>query len=291
MERKGTLIYWEISEFKTGKKDLLALGIPKDVLPRNDAKAALIKGLRIVTKCDDRFYKKFADGKHEVRFAVVNPDIVINESDGDVDIDFNKELTISLEKSSGLATRTRIPDDDSELHQEFFNRILTTYQEERGTIDSMQFRLVVSRLIREYAYGIPMRSRGGIYFIDDRKSDDLDLLRRVFTNFKENCKMYEVPVYRDGESLVALEDATQQSISREIEELLDGLRDGKITRRILLNRHEEVESLIERVKFHESTLRGSAETLSDRLTKVDKIIDRLKDGEKMYSFMDELGSL
>ncbi len=287
MEKKGTLIYWEVYEFKTHAEQLEDLGF-KDYLPRNDAKTALIKSLRFATKGQERFYKKFADGKHEVRFAVVHPDLV-PDVNGELDIDFTKELMLSLDKSSGYLRCTR--GNDTSSRQEFYEKIQNDYRAERGSIDSVQFRMLVLKFIRRAAYGISMRSGGGIYFIDDRKRNELDQLQRLFAAFRSTCTLYEIPVYQDGDTMKALQDATLQSITGEVDTLLENLQSGNITQTVIKNRFKEVTELRERVIFHESTLRSEVDGLRSRIDKINDFIGRINSGEKVETFMDMLKAI
>jgi hypothetical protein len=68
MKRKGDLIFWDISELKTTKDALESLGFGAFV-PRNDFKSAIIKALKIVTKGNEKLYRRFNDESDSVSFT------------------------------------------------------------------------------------------------------------------------------------------------------------------------------------------------------------------------------
>lgn len=284
MERNGSLIYWEVTDFKTTKTVLDGLGFG-DTLPRNDAKAALIKALKIVTKGNERFYKRFADSKHEVRFAVVNPEVIVTEED--IDIDFEKELILVLDKSTGILSRNR---NDVE-HEAFFNRINEHFRVERGTVNATQFRLMVTKFFKRQAYAIPMRSRGGIYFVHKAADQTVELVKGLFRHFAANATLHIIPVFNEHGTLTAIESAATSNIQGEIDALLASMDTEEFTSRHLTGREDEVNRIIEKVKFHEETLRGQAENLSERLTNIKSVIGRIRKGSGHVSFMDMLESM
>ena len=57
MKLKGSMIFWELSEIQTTKDELAALGF-SEFVPRNDFKAALIKALKVVTKGNEKLYRR-----------------------------------------------------------------------------------------------------------------------------------------------------------------------------------------------------------------------------------------
>lgn len=289
--QKGNLVYWEVRDFKTTKDALKEAGF-ENFLPRNDPKAALIKALKIATKGDSRFYKRFADTKHFVRFAVVNPHVYV-DGDQDINIDFTKELLITLDKASGVLT---MKEDVDTQHVMFFEEIKSTYEGERTTINSTQLRLMLTRYIKDVAYGVSMRSRGGIYFIDKRMGEVLNTLKAFFSENSAHCKLYQIPVYQDEGSLTALYDATKEDLDAEVAAFIQDVRtlqgeDGKIPQYLADRRKEESQVLLEKIAFHESTLRNVADDFAIKIRGVQESLNGIVGGVVPRTLAEELAAL
>lgn len=313
--RKGSLIYWEISEFSTSKEVLRGLGYG-DLLPRNDAKASLIKALKQVTRGNPLFYKRFADHGKFVRFTVVNPKTVEArnaEGQQDVDLQFQKEITISLEKSSGVVTFVSGNDQGHAGDAEFFNEIRAIYDRERHTIDTTQFRALLVRFIREQGFGVAMRSRGGIYFLDERKAEVLATLRATFEHFRGHAKLYALSMYDEEGTRVAVRDAAVENLMGDIEEAVTSLKEqveqaqadareaagqvveanrrrvasgyapeavvpARLATRTINTKREQAAAILEKINFYREALADSRGKLEERAFVLRDLVDQLEGG-------------
>lgn len=285
-EKDGEIVYWEIDDFKTNLTELKQLGFEK-YLPYNTPKTALIKALKVISKGNDRFYKRFADRAGQVRFAVVNPAVYENQ-DRDVDIDFNKEIVINLEKNSGYLTCTNQGSSDPE----FFNTIMRQYLMERGTIDTTQFRALIRKFIRNACLGVPMRRRGGMYFVDVRHQRTLNRIHGLFEHFRQHATLYRIPLnLGDAKTASAVHDALSHDFESEIGELIAWFDGDNITNRSLKNRVKDVEGLKERIEFHSVNLAEKAETLKNQLEKVAGVIEQVQQGQGPQTFAEMLAAV
>ena len=256
MITKGNFVYWEMSDIKTNKKILEDLGFG-DFVPRNDYKTALIKALKDYTKGNEKLYRRFNDIGDDVSFSVF-----IEQTNED-DLDLRKEITIKLNKKSGLLTGA-IPSIEAK------------YRSEMTTIDSTQLRQLILKALRASSHAISMRSGGGVYFVDARFDQTMKPIRDLF-NAIEGAKLYEVPIYNDSASLEAIEDATASEIFSDVETLiLNVTREfnaGDLTKRRLESKVAEAESILEKVKLHETNLRGRAAEVSKRVKAIQHSLD------------------
>lgn len=287
MTRKGTMVYWEISDMNTSKDALKALGM-EDYLPRNDAKASLIKALHIVTKGNKKFYKRYGDEGKFVNFTVVNPEVIVEQ--GIIDVNFTKEITVRLEKSSGLLEITQGQDGS------FFEKIKGLYQQERQTINSTQFRAVLTKYIRSVAFGVSMRSRGGIYFIDQRRQQAVDALNEVFSAYPRKMLLYKIPMFDEAGTRIALRDAVVGDITAEIEgavntlqiaienaqkaadeeaEAAPGEADAKLSERIVQNKVDEANEILVKIEFYQEALAGQQSVLAAKVAKLKEVVTEL----------------
>lgn len=265
---KGSLLFWEVNEFKVNLSDFEALvnglGITTR-LPRNDYRAAMIKALKTFTKGNDKLYRRFNDNKASVSFGVFVQETVAG------DITLNREIVFHVSKSTGTVTANA---------GEIPTTLAESFRMEKDTISSEQFRSYILRHIRKEASAIGMRSGGGIYFIDSRKKEKLDIVKRVFSAFPSNMKLFEIPLYDDQGTLVALEKAVSEDIEAEVKDIIKELetqnRTGVVTKRMLESKSEEIRVLMEKSSFHAENLRGKATEIQDKIKTLDILVgDRL----------------
>lgn len=253
MITKGIFLYWEMSEVKTNKAKLEELGFG-DFVPRNDHKTALIKALKDYTKGNEKLYRRFNDIGDTVSFSVF-----IEQTSAD-DLDLRKEITIKLDKKTGVLTGA-IPEIEAK------------YRSEMTTIDSTQLRQLILKALRANSHAISMRSGGGVYFVDQRFDQTLGPIRELFNNI-EGAKLYQVPIYNEAATLEAIEDATASEIFSDIETMiLDVTREfnnGNLTEKRLTSKIKETEAILEKVKLHEGNLRSRAADVSARVKSLQK---------------------
>ena len=279
MITKGLFIYWEMSEVKTSKALLGDLGF-WDFIPRNDYKTALIKALKIYTKGNEKLYKKFNDIPESVSFTVFISQV--NEDD----LSLNKEITIKLDKKTGILTGA-IPE------------IEEAFRQEMTTIDGTQLRALILKVLRRTSHAVSMRSGGGIYFIDQRFVDNLEPLEALFRAI-EGAKLYKVPVYSENTTLEAIEDATASEVFTDIEtmvsEITKDFNNGKLTERRLNTKIDEANQIIKKIKLHEANLRSRASSVSQKVQSLSSLLEattgKIAQGlEAESSFLDTLASL
>ena len=264
MNRKGHLIFWEISELTTSKDHLASLGFDRFV-PRNDYKSAMIKALKKVTKGDDKLYRRFNDKSDSVSFGIFAENI----EGGDISID--REYVIRVNKVHGEVEM------DAAVHSPLLDRLIEQYEKGRETLDSSQLRSLVMKIVRRECFGLPMRSSGGIYFIDTRFEGTLDKLRELFSAFPHHAKLHIVPVYDDQGTKDAVQDAAALDVTGSVESLIADInkrfKDGTITKRQLEGDKERMERIVERMVVHKNNLREAYLELSNKTVDVQKAIN------------------
>ena len=270
MNRKGDLVFWEISDFKTTKEKLESLGFG-DFVPRNDHRATMIKALKTVTRGNEKLYRKFNDRSDLVHFGI----FAENVSGDSLSID--RELIFKLDKITGAPGLLLSPGQDYAQisNTTLWKGIVTAYNAEMGSIDAGQFRSVVLRAVKK-CYGIAMRRGGGIYFIDKRFDETRTKLQQLFDAFPTNTKIHSVPIYDDKGTEEAIEHAVNEDILSDIESLIEDINtkfnEGNITLRILEGRKNEAQEILNKAKVHESNLRKSVNKIKTRINNVTKAL-------------------
>lgn len=289
----GHLVTYEIDpDLTTTATELKDLGLGlADLVPRNDYKSALIKALRIATKGNDRLYRRFNDKPDSVSFGIFYQSTSAN------DIDISKEFVLSLDKATGNVTYPT----SGELPQLVLT-ILDAYNTGKATLNADQFRALVANIIKTH-FGVSVRRGGGIYYFDKRNpvtNTGLEKLKSLFSAFpKSTLHQYRV-ADDDTDAAVAITDAVKTDVSEDWEAILNDTvslaKDGKLTDKILENRIESINAVLEKVSVHEAHLRSEADTLKTKLDAAKAKFSEYVGSAKSVvaapaSFVDALSSL
>jgi hypothetical protein len=256
----GTQLFWNISEFSIAPEELSALGFG-DFVPRNDFRSAMIKALHKYVKGNEKLYRRFNDTAVSVSFGVF-----VQTANGS-DLDMAKEIILSVDKKTGVASSTgEIP-----------TNLLADYEGGKVTLNSNQIRNMVPRFIREN-HGVSMRPSGGIYFVDKRfDTDVIAKLKKLFEAFPSgHGSLYTVTLHDDQGSLESIEDSIAQTYDKEIDLLLAdidaGYKKGTLTTKQVENRKADAEKILTELKLHEANLRSKADSLVARAKKVSEVL-------------------
>lgn len=272
MKTLGNLIYWSIDKVTLNKDDLAGilkdLGLSEDLIPRNDHKTALIRALRDITKGDERFYRRFHDSKESVRFAIILPEETQTTA-VDYDIDFKKEVILTLYKDSGRVK--------ADVEHPMLQPILDNYEANRLNLDANQLRSVILKIVRNDCLGVSMRKQGGIYFIDQKNQKQMAKLAGLFERLGGDNILSQVPIYDDKSTQDALELAINDDIISElqtiIEEIEIKLENGGISAKVLEGRKEEATNLMNKIIHHEANLRNKANELRSKTEQFQKALE------------------
>ena len=266
MKRKGDMIFWEISELSTTKEKLAELGFA-DLIPRNDHKTALIKALKEVLKGDEKDYERFNDKGKSCHFAVL-----VKHIEGNRHLGYQAEINIRLEKESGVIYH----EDSKPETAAIFAEICDEYQKQRLTINSNQFRSLVIKAVKE-AYGVSVRSGGGVYYIDERFDENRVKLERLFQAFPGQAMLSSFPVYDNESTLQVIENGAYEEVYAEIETLVrdteKAFKERKITKRQLEGKINEVEEIFKKISVHKENLRARAEALGAKALTFKRAVD------------------
>lgn len=270
MERKGDLIFWEISsDLSVTKDELASVGFDKYV-PRNDYKSQMIKALMKVTRGNEKLYRRFNDNSDSVSFGVFQE--VVSEHE----IALEKELILTLDKNDGSVSYGLHP---------LANQIMDIYLSSGETLDARQIRSMLLKIVKNECFGISMRSGGGIYFIDAAFDHTRAKLLSFFQKFPSET-LHIVPVYKNEQTEKAIEHAAKEDIFGDIETLVADIdrrfKDGSITKRQLEGDKDRANRILEKARVHRDNLRLAAAEVSAKLAtlgvSIEKVITRVESG-------------
>jgi len=264
--KKGTLIYWSVSDFNTTTEEISSAGF-EDFVPRNDYRTAMLKAIREYVKGEEKMYRRFNDTSASVSFAI------LIENPTSTDYTVRKEAIITVDKTTGAASH-RSPEGWD------VTPIKKAYDLAKDTLNSDQFRRVVLDYVEERG-GVSMRPGGGIYFVDnDLEAKCLPKLRDLFGKFPGKTIFYEVPIYDDSATLIALEDATSAKIFGDIDEIVKEVEDKfakgvPVTRRQIESRCEDAQVVVAKIRLHEKNLRSKASEVKHKLKAVEAVLNEM----------------
>ena len=255
--KKGTQLFWEISEFSIAPEELAALGFG-DFVPRNDFRSAMIKALHKYVKGNERLYRRFDDNHESVSFGVF-----VQETGGG-DIAIAKELILKVDKKTGRV--------DAEIYP---NQLKLDYDAGKITLNSNQIRSMIPRFIRDN-HGVSMRRSGGMYFLDNRHDNTVIEKLRLLFQMLPGSALREITLHDDAGTLDSIEEAISQTYQKEIDDLVaaveEGYKKGTITAKQIENRKADAEKILLELKLHETNLRKQANRLKERAAKVSEVL-------------------
>lgn len=270
MKLKGNVVFYSVRDFNIEKEKLeeVLTGLefdPAEFLPRNDFKSAMIKALKSLNKAytgsGKQDYERFHDEGQFASFTVYELNPLYD------DVDFNKRLTIKLDKEHG-----NIQVVSQTASDEFVNRLKAEYAKEKESLNSQQFRSTVLRVIKKQCHGFSLLPGGGTYFINPAFDAAREKLHRLFDQFKGHMSFHSVPVYDDQGTMAALQEAATYDIFNDIESLVrDVDRDfktGVITKRRLEGDKAKAKEIIDKISIHEEHLRSEADNIRARMSRV-----------------------
>ena len=266
--KKGDLIFWTIRDMAVDPNKLIELGFEAYV-PRNDYKSAMIKALRVLVKGNEKLYRK-DDGETDVTFAVFQQ---VSSVDG---ISINREFQFKVVKATGVVSSDQ-PDWDSFYSGSILKE---AYESSKITLNSEQIRSMLAKSIKNEFYGVSIKSRGGVYFVNEANTEAAQKkYGPFFQAFPEDTSLSVMPIHDEKGSMEAIEKATSLEVFSEIEALIAGIekevKADTMTTRKLDNDRAEIDKLIEKAKILQSNLQSSLGEVSSRIGNVSTALSKV----------------
>jgi len=268
---KGRIVTWFIGDtFRTTADKLVELGLEK-IIPRNAYQTALKKSVDLVK---DRLWNavtglprsekvrraKFMDVEGKLGYVLVVPYL-----DGQ-EYATKNALSVKVDKKTGALDFTQ-GEIGHDQFTELSDEIIAKYRVEKNTVDADQFRAVVGRLV-EKCNGISLRSTGGIYYIDERYSEQYAKVKSVFDVFPGVTNLIAMPVYDDAETLNSIEFSTTRTFDGELNSFIakaqKEISTGSLTTKRLKGLMNEFDDVKRRASEHAENMRTSYEMIKQK---------------------------
>lgn len=309
-DMRGTLVWWKFKSFAIDRdkfeslmdkfgnlhvqppqKNYKAKNIAEpltylDLLPKNSYKNALLRALRVMLKNDNRFYKRLRDVADSCTIPVILP-VEVFDSKVLADIEFQREVVITLDKNDGSLQFNR--------KTSFNNELTKKYKELQKTLDAEQLSNILINIVRTQCYGVSIKL--GVYYVPEAHSKQLKILEKICGSFKEHeIELFQIPVYSDPESKKAIQAAVEDDLIDRLEVMKEDfaklVRAGKLSRDLRGNRLSEMNALVKRMEVYKKDLASKAKTIELRLdsfkNKISKYNKFSEDAQKDKGFLDSL---
>jgi len=207
--RLGHLFWFEVGDISQSwdlsKEILERNGFDPDSLPITNAKRAFFLGLKyvreVMVKENINFIVRPLPDKGDfVRRQVTMEKL---EENGE-ELEYEKELIVHFEKSSGKISFEKSQDWDS-MDESFKNKLI-------GRMRRFQNRISKKVLLDWTAYewkrwnAISVRSTGGVWFVPEVSTGAVERVKKVYEDFGEGSKFYASPVLDVEEGDLSKED-------------------------------------------------------------------------------------
>lgn len=128
--------------------------------------------------------------------------------------------------------------------------------------------------------GVSMREGGGFYFLSPAAMAKWDRVSEILETFSGH-RLFSIPAMRTPDAVAAVLDALELETAAEAARLHAQVTAGKLGRRALQARAEEVQGMADRVRRYEATLGGKLEALHEQLEQLNGVISMtLLEGEE-----------
>lgn len=260
----GGVIYWQL----TGEvnRDELVAAMVEQGLSEEDAPALPTPEVAL-----GRAAKELQSRSVLIRKLKVGGWAVVSESEVQGALQHQQIVRVFLqgEKDQETIKYAATPGFEAEAALEA-DRIIAEYNKARAALSVIDLSSWLVRLASKTLEGVPLRDRGGIYFVPRA---NIEAVRKVKAALaaKSGCIIHEIPAMHSSEAIAAIYDAVGSESSAFISEVESELEAG-IGPRAAKNRVKEVEVFLKKVRNYESLLGQKFTAPADKLA---KLVERL----------------
>jgi hypothetical protein len=138
------------------------------------------------------------------------------------------------------------------------------YEKARDYLGVTEFSMWLTTFIQGRMGAVPLRPRGGVYFVPRSGLDVLEKLATVF-EATTNHKLYRINALRSEEAVEAILDAVVREANEVVDDVTDEANSGKLTKRSGKSRKEKLLKMTEKLEQYETLLGARRDVMHDRL--------------------------
>ena len=251
----GQIVYWSLTD-----------GTNVDVL--RDGFSAIGKAHLIPeTQADNAALKRaiasvFSDKRTLVRplSGVVGYAVVHEDPSGD-EMEYEEEARFALLDGELYSNPLDHPANE---------RISEIYSFERKLVTASKLGGVLVRAARELD-GIPLRPRGGAYWIPDHQADAWENIVNVVESSRHGNVTWKLRTTTDENTVNAVCDSLITEVEKEIESLTEEIQEGDLGERGIKNREKKAQELDALVSRYEKRLGKTLTQVKEQIAEVEKL--------------------
>lgn len=263
----GYNVFWSVTgtvlPIETIVDEIRREGLDESLLSEPTSKRAVIRAAKSVSKADngrfeENFVRKIADNDQKYSVGILHES---KDAEND-EVSATQTTMVKYLKEEGRVVA------EGECAEEF----KVKFDEYKTGVTDDDIRSFILKTIRQYAYGISLRARGGIYFVPVCNKGVIDKLDAVLKRLGIG-EMFQLKVIEGVSENIAIHDALDTDIRKQVEALRESVKMTSERVKPLCNKREKVVEMQEMVKTYQAVL--------DWETEVEEIMQVLQDADNM----------
>ena len=257
IKHNGVTVYWslvdgtKISKLRDGFESIGRV----DLLPETQNEGQALK--RAISRNFRSRNKIIRPLKGVVGFAVVDESETILPS-GQRKLVHEEELRIAV--SGGVMLSN--PSDHPAIPQ-----IKSLFAEERTQVTAAKLGTILVKACNQLS-GIPLRPRGGFYWIPNSKAAEWEAIVNVVEQAEPRNTTWRMKTTTDQETLNAVCDSLVIEVEKKLENLSESLHEEELGKRALKTKEKTAIELGDLVEEYEEILGRTLQDLRDKATEV-----------------------
>lgn len=249
----GIIVYWSLSDGTN--IHLLRQGL-QDI-----GSAHLIPATRVDLQALQRSIREAFPGKHTlIRPLSGEPGYaVVHEHSGGTEMEYEEEVRFFVVGKRVLCSEMNHP------KEEF---IQEEYQKQKNLVTANKLGGVLVKACHELK-GIPLRNRGGLYWIPETNRSRWEEIVRVVEQSNIRNTTHLLKTTTDRKTLDAVCDSLVYQVTQKLGDLETSLEEGELGKRALRTREREAQELDDLMQTYEKILGKTLTSLRDRASDVE----------------------
>ena len=272
----GILVYWSLSgviDLQDLTEVLEAEGIDPKYHPSGPSVEVAVH--RAAESCADARRSGSRTLVRPLRrkgaWDIVQESVVPNEQKGE-SLEYQALVRVSIEETDDKSRPKEVAIRYyEESHKDLSERIHTAFQLYSELMTATDTSVWLTRLLGSYVAGIPLRSRGGIYFIPRDQVSDWARIVRCVRAVSDHI-LFEIPALQTDEAVDAILTAFRQEITSRLSEMEAYLTGDAISTRGLNAWRVVLEQIREKTRHYAEILGVALPDLEERSTTIDGMI-------------------
>ena len=198
---------------------------------------------------------------------------VVREDDSGKEMEYEEELRIMVTNLTGghfsqFSENMRNQFASNPQEHPLRDAIKESYLFEKNLIPAASLGKILVQACRELN-GIPLRPRGGMYWIPKSSIEDWEKIVAVVESANRGNTTWKMRTSTDAESIQAICDSLIIQVENQLDNLEEELEHGSLGKRALETREREAKALDDLCKTYEGILSVTLDGLRGRVTSVE----------------------